>query len=295
LSRSVVARDGLVARDNGAWGEAKLSFLDYYCPSAIQATAKKQQRYYVDLFAGPGRNVVRGTHGNEFDGSPLRVLRYQSAGRQPLAFTHAVFVNANQKDHEALEERVRRAVAAGTNQIPQENIQCVKGDANAEIGRFLRQIPREAYVMVFADMEAPSQWPWDSMRALRGLGHRSVDLYTLLPLDMAIVRLISYQRDQRERYATTLDRFFGTRGWRSLADRRLTAGQAGEMRQGLTELYLSQLRTLWRNAGPMIDVFLRGQQRLYKMLFASDHPAADRIASWIKRNTAAGGQGSLFD
>lgn len=293
MGRAVIARDGLVARDNGPWGETKLSFLDYYCPSAIQATARKHQRYYIDLFAGPGRNVVRG-RGNEFDGSPLRVLRYQSQGRLPLAFTHAVFLNANRKDHEALKERVRRAASDGASRIPKEDIHCVNGDANIEIAGILGRIPREAYLMVFADMEAPSQWPWHSMCALRTLGHRSVDLYTLLPLDMAIVRLISYQRNQRERHATTLDQFFGTGDWRRLADRRLTEGQAGEMRHGLTELYLNQLRTLWQNAGPMIDVFLRGQQRLYRMLFASDHPAADRIASWIKHNTIDGAQGSLF-
>ncbi len=294
MSRVVAARDGLRARDNGPWGVKKLSFLDDYCPSAIQATARKHHRYYVDLFAGPGRNVVRGRVGEEFDGSPLRVLRYRSVGPQPIAFTHAVFVNASRKDHEALEERVRLTIAEDASRIPAQNIRCICGDANAKISTIFAQIPREAYVMVFADMEAPSQWPWESMRALKGFGHRSVDLYTLLPLDMAIVRLISYQREGRERYASTLDQFFGTGGWRELANRRLTEGRSGEMRHGLTELYLNQMRTLWANAGPMIDAYVRGQQRLYRMLFASDHPAAERIATWIKRNTIEGGQGNLF-
>ncbi len=294
VSRIVVAQDGLRARDNGPWGLTKLSFLDEYCPSAIQATAKKRQRYYIDLFAGPGRNVVRGRSGEEFDGSPLRVLRYTGAGTHNIAFTHAVFVNASFRDHAALEARVMRMVASGASRIPADHIKCIHGDANAEIGPLLAVIPREAYILVFADMEAPKQWPWESMRALRGAGHKSVDLYALLPLDMAIMRLISYESDGRERYAATLDRFFGTDAWRQLADRRITRGRSGELRRALTELYLQQLRTLWREAGPMVDAYLRGQQRLYKMLFATDHPVANRIAGWIRRHGSQGDQASLF-
>src|SRR2546425_10882784 len=100
--KTVTAKDGLLARDSGPWGLTKLSFLDHYCPAAIQATARKLQRYYVDLFAGPGVNVVRGTRDAEYDGSPLRVLRYVGRQRNDLTFTHAVFINAMERDHQAL-------------------------------------------------------------------------------------------------------------------------------------------------------------------------------------------------
>lgn len=290
----MVAEDGLRARDNGPWGKTKLSFLDEYCPAAIQATARKHHRYYIDLFAGPGRNVVRGGSGQEFDGSPLRVLRYAGAGTQNIAFTHAVFVNASRRDHEALETRVLRMVESGMSRIAAGHIKCIHGDANALIASILAGIPREAYVLVFADMEAPRQWPWESMRALKAAGHKSVDLYALLPLDMAIMRLISYEASGRERYAGTLDQFFGTDAWRSLAERRVTGGRSKELRQALVDLYLRQLRTLWQDAGPMVNAYLRGQQRLYKMLFAADHPVANRIAAWIKRNTTEGDQRNLF-
>lgn len=294
VSRIVTAQDGLRARDNGPWGKTKLSFLDEYCPAAIQATARKRHRYYIDLFAGPGRNVVRGGSGEEFDGSPLRVLRYAGAGAQDIAFTHAVFVNASRRDHEALETRVRRVVKSGASRIPGDHVECIHGDANAKIAQILSRIPREAYLLVFADMEAPKQWPWESMQALKAAGHGSVDLYALLPLDMAIMRLISYESSGRARYAGTLDRFFGTDSWRALAERRVTEGRSRELRQALVDLYLQQLGTLWQNAGPMVDAYLRGQQRLYKMLFAADHPVANRIAAWIRRNSTQGDQGSLF-
>jgi len=59
-------------------------------------------------------------------------------------------------------------------------------------------------------------------------------------------------------------------------------------------LYLQQLRTLWKDAGEMIDVYLHGERRLYKMLFASDHPAAKVIAEWIRTHSNAKPQRDLF-
>src|SRR6266853_1693808 len=115
--KTVMARDGLLARDSGPWGETKLSFLDHYCPAAIQATEKKLQRYYVDLFAGPGVNVVRGTAASEFEGSPLRILRYTGQQRQDLSFTHALFINAMPRDHQALKARVDRLVELGESRL----------------------------------------------------------------------------------------------------------------------------------------------------------------------------------
>jgi hypothetical protein len=60
------------------------------------------------------------------------------------------------------------------------------------------------------------------------------------------------------------------------------------------KLYLDQLRTLWKHAGEMVDVYLRGDQPLYKMLFASDHPAGKAISDWIKAHSSAQTQGELF-
>jgi len=292
--KTVTAKDGLRARDSGPWGLTKLSFLDHYCPAAIQATERKVQRYYVDLFAGPGVNVVRGTPATEFEGSPLRVLRYVGQRRQDLSFTHAVFINAMPRDDQALRIRVERLVESGRSRLARENIDLISGDANRSIFQVLRGIPKRAYVLVFADMEAPKQWPWASMRALKAQGHESVDLYTLFPLDMAIVRLLAYRRDHADRYAEALTRFFGTDAWRGLAGRRLTEAQAPQLRRDLVKLYLDQLRTLWKHAGEMVDVYLRGERRLYKMLFASDHPAGKAIADWIKNHSSEQDQGDLF-
>lgn len=289
----ILAADGLRARESGAWAEVKLAFLDHFCPPAIQATARKRQRYYVDLFAGPGINVPR-AGGTEFEGSPLRVLRYRGRPREDLSFTHAAFVNADPRDHEALTTRVERLVEAGQSRIPRENIQFIPGDANNKVAELFQQIPMQAYAFVFADMEKPKQWPWESMRRLRAFGHTSVDLYMLLPLDMALMRLFSYAENRRKPYARVLTAFLGTEAWRDLVKRRPTTAQSKQLQKEIVELYLEQLRTLWREAGEMVDVYLRGRQRLYKMLFASDHPAGKRIAEWVRDHKRADAQTDIF-
>ena len=52
-----IASDGLRARENGEWAVTKLLFLDRFGPTAIDATRRKHNRVFVDLFAGPGMNI----------------------------------------------------------------------------------------------------------------------------------------------------------------------------------------------------------------------------------------------
>jgi three-Cys-motif partner protein len=291
-NREVFASDGLRARDNGAWGRVKLAFLDDFGPVALLATAKMKERYYLDLFAGPGVNIERGGAGAEFEGSPLRALRMTAEGRPDLHFTHAFFVNADRRDHEALVARVDRLVASGESRVARERIKVVNDDSNFVLPRILQAVPTFAYLFVFADIEAPKQWPWRSVQQLRRYGHASVDYYTLFPLDMAINRLISYRETQTERHAETLTRFFGTEAWRDIAARRLTDAQSPELRRALEDLYVAQLKSegpprMWRYAGPVKEVRRTGRHSLYKMLFASNHSAGDRIAQWARRQTGA--------
>lgn len=182
------AGDGLRARDNGPWGRQKLDYIDTFAPPALLATQRKLERWYVDLFAGPGMNVERGT-GLEYRGSPMRALSTHARNRPDLHFTHAVFVNDNRRDHEALLTRIDRAFEAGSCVIPRANVSVIHADTNEYLPTLFRRIHLGAYVFAFADIEAPRQWPWRSVQALRSRGHRSVDLYMLFPLDMAILRL----------------------------------------------------------------------------------------------------------
>jgi three-Cys-motif partner protein len=284
--------DGLRARDNGAWGEKKLAFLESFGPTAIDATERKQRRVYVDLFAGPGRNVERRSGGREFLGSPLRVLDMRGRLRQDLAFTEALFVNQNSRDHAALQERLRREIVAGRSMILGDHVHALHADANACLPDLLARVRTFDYLFVFADCEAPRQWPWRTVEALTASGHSSVDLYMLFPLEMGINRILAY-RNMDEAGAQRLDLFFGTEAWRDIVARRSTPAQAPLCRRELVELYLTRLRMHWSHAGSVMDVHRRGNQRLYRMLFASNHVAGKKIADWAAKQAAKSDQGSL--
>lgn len=288
----VYAKDGLRARDNGEWAKQKLAFLEDFVPPALQATQRKLTRVYLDLFAGPGRNVGRET-GEEFDGSPLRSLRMHAPNNPETTFTHAAFVNYSKRDHAALQARVAAALQDGRSRLPVGRVMPEQGDANALIPQLLTRIDQRAYVFVFADIEAPRQWPWASVEALKAQGHESVDLYMLFPLDMAIQRLICYEREHSARYAALLTRFFGTDAWREFAERRRHRGHAPQLRVDLEALYLRQLRTRWDHAGSVQVVKRRGEHYLYRMLFATSHDAGRKIASWAQGQSAPEQMGFL--
>jgi three-Cys-motif partner protein len=290
--------DGLRARKNGAWAKEKLSFLDEFVPAALQATGggkhPKQQRWYIDLFAGPGRNVDERS-GEEFEGSAIRVLPMSATVDKRVHFTHATIVNKNAEDHAALLSRVERLRATGRIPVPRANVKDLLADANQVVHRVIKEVDPRAYVLVVADITAPKQLPWSTVKALRSHGHQSVDLYMLFPLGMAINRMLSFNTETVEQSARVLTDFFGTEDWRPLVEGRRTNAQSPELRRDVLELYLSRLRGLgWAYAFVARDVQRVGEADLYKMLYASNHPAGGSIASWSANKGRSGDQRELF-
>lgn len=285
----VIADDGLRARDNGEWAEQKLDFISTFGPPALAATSGKRSRWYVDLFAGPGINVLRGTN-REIEGSPLRAIELSASTSAVASFTDTVFVNRDRRDHAALGERLRRRVAEERCRVSPERLLTIRGDANALIGGIMSQIHPRAYAFVFADMEAPRQFPWSSVEALRAQGHESVDLYMLFPLDMALKRLLSSKPKTVEQSAATLTAFYGNDEWRALLRHR--EGSSHELGRAAQSLYESQLRAIWPYVGEVCDIRRGQNHRLYKMLYASKDPAGKRIADWASKRNA---HPSLFD
>jgi three-Cys-motif partner protein len=282
-----MARDGLRARDNGEWGKEKLAFIEHFGPVALRATAGKRERHYLDLFAGPGTNKVRGT-GEEFDGSPLLAIEMAAESMPDIHFTHAWCINKSRRDFAALEARLDQRVEAGRSRIPRERIHGIAGDANRELRGVLDQIHPKAYVLAFADMEAPKQCPWETIEALRAYrGHESVDLYILFPLDMALKRLLSSNPATVEQSASVLNGFYGDDRWRPLLELRKSGSDADrdELGRKALQLYMERLREKWHHVDVISDVKRGMHHKLYKMLYASDNVAGRKIAAWAKRRS----------
>ena len=289
------ASDGLVARFNGAWAREKLSFLDEFIPPALKATERKRQRHYVDLFAGPGKNLDESNPGHEFDGSALRAVTATAASSPSVHFTHATLVNLNKAEHAALSQRIDKLLAQGTLQTPRKRIELLNGNANQVVHRVMNCIDKQAFVFVMADIEAPKQLNWTTLQALKSHGHRSVDAFVLFPLDMALNRMLSYRKQTVEESASVLSAFFGCEDWRPLVEGRITDAQSPTLRQRVLELYMTRMRRLgWNSVRVVRNVKRTGECGLYKMIFATDHAAGKNIADWSANQPRKKGQLDLF-
>lgn len=290
--------DGIRARKSGTWARVKLSFLDDFIPPALQVVGKSKrplsQRWYVDLFAGPGRNVDQRT-GRNFEGSAVRALPRAAQSDSRIHFTHAALVNKDVLDHEALRERVRRLRDAGRCPVPAPNLHEINGDANAVLPEILRRIDPYAYALVVADITRPAHWPWSSAMALRAQGHHSIDFYMLFPLWTAINRMMPWKAEAVEPNAPALDRFFGTDGWRRLLPLRTTDAKSPEFRQAVLEFYTDRLKAVagWKYAFP-VRVASRKGVGLYQMIFATNSPVAAKLGEWSRQKKDHGEEEPRF-
>jgi len=75
-----LASDHLPARPTGQWVQGKNYYLCRYLDIMTHGVVKKWEAKlaYVDLFAGPGRSIIRDT-GEEVEGSPVLSLKYEFA------------------------------------------------------------------------------------------------------------------------------------------------------------------------------------------------------------------------
>lgn len=279
----VLASDGLLARSQGIWAQDKLRFIKEYLPPAVGATKKKGgQTYYLDLFAGPGRNATVDDFGRvkaDFPGSPIIALRAQFKFRgedRPKGFGHFHFFNLDPLDHEMLERRVKKELAALGGRVNPEQVHLHHGDSNVLLPGVLARIPTWAYILAFVDIEGPSDLPFETLRTLRR-SHPSTDAYILYPTGIGLDRLLPYDPVEREKYRPILDAYYGTEEWWDIVERRKTEAQSPQMKQQLLELYQSQLRKVWKNVHIMMRVE-KGERGLYHMIFVTDHEVAEKIA-----------------
>jgi three-Cys-motif partner protein len=133
-------KDGLLARPVQPHSRDKAYYASRYADVVGNAMHSKfNERWWVELFAGPGRLYV--TPSEEFvDGSPLEALRI----RKP--FTGYIFADLHAKSVDALKSRIR---ARG------HSAHILLGDANDPVlhERILDLIPEGALVVLYLDPE----------------------------------------------------------------------------------------------------------------------------------------------
>lgn len=287
-----LAADGILARRAGEYAREKLAFLEAFIPPALSIAGSMPDRTYLDLFAGPGRNITK--TGTEFPGSPMIGIEARATAKHQRGFSRAHLVNYRREAAEALHQRIESSIASGRVQVPRAAVHEHRGDANVLLPSILETLPKRGYILAFADITGLKHWPWESVEALKAQGHSAVDLYVLFPLEMTIDRLLGINRARADVYAGHLDRFFGERSWRAHYDARTTSSQGATFRTQLIELYQRRLMTRWKHAVVACAPGFSEDRALYRMFFATNDEAALKAAKWA-RARKPGAQLSLLD
>ena len=243
--------DGLPVRASGVWAKEKLYYLEHYLDIFSVGMRKKWRGklYYIDLFAGPGRCLVRETQ-EEIDGSPLIALKFD--------FAKYFFVDADAANYAALSERVK-------TRSPQKDVVIIPGDCNEEIGKIKPAVG--SLGLAFIDPTGISSIAFDTIRALTQ--SRQMDLIINFHEGMGI-RMNLHQYTQREQSA--LRTFLGSD--RTIKKFKSAPSSMDQLCHEITTEYRENLRQIGYQAvdGEQIPVKADKNVLLYYLLFASKHP-----------------------
>ena len=244
-----VASDGLPARSTGQWVHGKNYYLCRYLDIMTRGVGKKwnEKLVYVDLFAGPGRSIVRGTQ-EEVEGSPILSLKYP--------FSKYIFVEIP----EVLSSLKKRL----SNHPKSSEIAFIEGDCNDVVGDVRSAWPADHLALVFID---PTGLQIRFRTVERLVQNRKVDLLMTLQFGMGIKRnLQQYVRTEK----TTLTAFMGNAGWREDAK---AGGSASQVVGRIRDRYMRQLHDLGYHTFPDREIAITNDQNvfLYFMAFGSRH------------------------
>lgn len=247
-------------RSAGPWAKDKLKLLDLYLPGYLQATTKTLDRIYIDAFAGPGRNQIRGSD-EIVDGSPLLAL--DAVASNGSRFTKLYFIEQDEETAQELREVIARR--------GDPRAEVITGDTNIELPRLVRSLNPRAPTFVLLDTESIDP-AWTTIEAIAPW---RTELLINFPLGMAI---------NRNPDSGKVDAYFGTDAWRDHWERRDV--------RGLLDLYKDNLRNLGYVHQIDDDRLVKSSSgsHLYYLIPVSKVKPAANIWSWVFRQPDARGQ-----
>ena len=269
--------DLLPLRCVGFWAEKKLYYLKRYMEVFNTSMKYKwPKRAYIELFAGPGRGIVR-DRSQIIDGSPLLAIK------QAVPFSRYIFVDINSDALSALEKRARQ-LSLGAD------IKFIPGDCNSIIDEIRTMIDSSYLILTFIDPTS-MQAKFSTIRDLtQGL---QMDLIINFPLQ-AINRSYTYAL---QGYDQKYNDFFGTTEWKPVL-----TGSSNFLSIGtkLLDLYKNQLRSIGygqindlagsQSSGLSDDILVRGPKDipLYYLVFAAKSGIAYKFWNEIQKIQANG-------
>lgn len=243
-------------RLTGAHTKEKLRILSQYLPAYLQATTSALERIYVDAFAGPGLNEIKGT-GELVDGSPLIAL--SSKAQNGTTFSQYFFI---EMDHRAAQE-LRDVVA---RRFPNASVEVIRGDVNTELPKLVRGFHERAPIFVLLDTEGIEP-AWETIEAIAPW---RTELLITFPLGMGIKR--NYSKPKVTRY-------FGTSDWPA----SWLEGDPGKVK-AILDFYKDRLWSLGYKYQSDKDDRIQTEdgKDLYYIVHVAKVKPAKTIMKWVK-------------
>lgn len=230
---------------------------------------KWSQRYYIDLFCGPGLCRLKDSD-DEIDGSPML------AAKSKAKFTHYYLADKNPANLESLKHRISRL------HLPKpEYIHFYKGEADTLVGQIIDEMPPAQSSLGLAVFDP---WGWDfSFSTLAEIADgRRLDLVVNFP--------IGYIKRNWKNDLPRLDDYMNGDAYREpfrAAMRRENPGESSA--RILLDAYAKELQKVGYNY-VRDNVFVENSKHvtLYGLLFASKHSRGADFWDKVTRRTESG-------
>jgi three-Cys-motif partner protein len=236
--------DGLPAQCVATWVHDKHRALRHYIEASSGARAKFGGGAYIELFAGPGRALVRGS-GKPVDGSPMLALKHTTA-----PFTKAILCEWDEKYVAALRARTARF---GDRAV------VVPGDCHRNVDEVIRSIPTRGLHLAFIDPFSLDQLRFATLARLAQ--ERSIDFLIHVP-SMDIVRNHALPQT-RERLARA-------------AGGEVDGVKAHEIMRSFVSTLRRNLRDIDEDS-PALPIYNDHNGRLYHLILISRNKLAHKL------------------
>lgn len=271
---------GSPAKTWGFWTKQKLQILEDYLQGFATASSRLSDRVYLDLFAGWPQNTSRETS------EPLLGSVHRALATSP-PFTRVCLFELQRTRAARLTAEIRRAYPT------RPGITVYPGDCNETIDQALRDLQPVRFAPTFAFIDQfAAEVHWTTLEKISRFRKASLtkaELWILFATGQYPRGLNLPGGAMNARYGAQVTAMIGSDQWEQIAiGRREGLLSPAQARAEWLNLMRWQLETqLHYKATYPFTMRNTGGQEIYDMIFATDHPAGEKIMKYVYGTAAA--------
>jgi len=253
--------DSLSLHCSGYWSEDKINHLKYY--AAMFSTGMKNKwpkLYYIDLFSGSGRCILR-EELKEIDGTCVGIINLKDK------FTKYFLIDKNPICINDLKKRIGEKI----------NVEYYNDDCNIIIENIIKSIPDNSLSLAIIDPDSLQF----CFRSYEQLSKKKIDLivnYPIGPIERAISSVL-----RKKVKSSTLDSFHP--GWRNIVSKKNWGNSKEVSIRNLIKDYVNKIEMLGYYSSPLMVPFknIKNTTMYYLVLFSKNKKG---LEFWDKKTKA---------